>query len=159
MEEDEVAGRSDNVVLVPQRVGQTLDNVEKPFAAGRNMRAVLDVVRRPEALRCSIVTLIEERIERIQNNLYVSLFGGRSHGRTPLPKLILLISKDVYPLFRPALRPYMPVNDPSVRQSIRRLRNSDAQITNGYFVRAVFSASIRGLLRILLGYAPNIRTK
>jgi len=65
MKEDEVARRRDNVVLVPQRRGQSLDEVEQPMPPGRNMRAVLDVVRGPKALRLGIVALIEERVERM----------------------------------------------------------------------------------------------
>jgi hypothetical protein len=50
VEDNEIAGRRRNVVLVAQRRGQGLDQVKEPVTAGRNMCAVLDVARRPEAL-------------------------------------------------------------------------------------------------------------
>src|SRR5690349_23070935 len=79
MQEDEVAGCGDNVVFVPQRRRQRFDEIEQPIPTSRNMGAVLNVVRRPETLRFSIIALIEERVEGIQNNLYVAFLGRRAH--------------------------------------------------------------------------------
>jgi hypothetical protein len=59
VENDEIAGRRRKVVLVTQRRGQDLDQVKEPVAARRNMCAVLDVARRPEALGGSVVALVE----------------------------------------------------------------------------------------------------
>lgn len=58
MKYDEIAGRRRNVVLVAQRRGQALDQAKEPVAAGRNMSAVLDVTRRPEALLGSVVVRV-----------------------------------------------------------------------------------------------------
>ena len=59
MENDEITSRRRNVVLVAQRRGQALDQVKEPVTAGRNMCAVLDVTRRPEALGGGVVPLVE----------------------------------------------------------------------------------------------------
>ncbi|MEA2894553.1 MAG: hypothetical protein QOJ84_168, partial [Bradyrhizobium sp.] len=73
MENDEVAGRRRNVVLVAQRRGQGLDQAKQPVAAGRNMRAVLDVTRRSEALGGSVVALVEKRIKRVKDGLDIAV--------------------------------------------------------------------------------------
>ena len=69
VENDEIAGRRRNVVLVAQRRGQGLDQVKEPVTAGRNMCAVLDVTRRPEALGGSVVALVEKGIKCVQDGL------------------------------------------------------------------------------------------
>jgi hypothetical protein len=69
MENDKVTHRCRNVVLVAQRCGQAPDQVKEPVAAGRNMCAVLDVARRPEALGGSVVALVEKGIKRVQDGL------------------------------------------------------------------------------------------
>jgi hypothetical protein len=91
MEDDETAEGRRNVVLVPQRIGQSLDEAEEPLTAGWNMCAVLDVTRGPETLRSIVVTLIEEGIKRVQNDLHAVLSRGSDHKRAPL-NLILLMS-------------------------------------------------------------------
>src|SRR5258708_15122834 len=87
MENDEIISRRRNVVLVAQRRGQGLDQVKKPVTAGRNMRAVLDVTRRPEALGGSVVALVEKGIERAQDGLDVAVIatwlGLCGHGISP----------------------------------------------------------------------------
>jgi len=59
MENDVVSLRYDYTWLVLKRRRRALDQVEQTVAARLNMRAVLDVVRRPEMLRCDIISLIE----------------------------------------------------------------------------------------------------
>src|SRR5258708_32743873 len=87
MENDEIISRRRNVVLVAQRRGQGLDQVKKPVTAGRNMCAVLDVTRGPEALGGSVVALVEKGIERVQDGLDVAVRAGRvgwcGHGVSP----------------------------------------------------------------------------
>jgi hypothetical protein len=88
MENDEITSRRRNVVLVAQRCGQGLDQAKKPVTAGRNMCAVLDVMRRPEALRGSVVALVEEGIERVENGLDAAVIAARlglcGHRNSPL---------------------------------------------------------------------------
>src|SRR5258708_18942975 len=88
MENDEIISRGRNVVLVPQRRGQGLDQAKKPVTAGRNMCAVLDVTRRPEALGGSVVALVEKGVKRVQDGLDVAVFAARfgwcGHGNSPL---------------------------------------------------------------------------
>jgi len=59
VENDEIAGRRRDVVLVAQRRGQGPDQVKEPLTAGRNMCAMLDVARRPEAFGGNVVALVE----------------------------------------------------------------------------------------------------
>src|SRR3981189_1836433 len=69
MENDEIASCGRDVVLVAQRGGQALDQAKEPVTSGRNMCAVLDVTRRPEALGGSVVALVEEDIKRVEDGL------------------------------------------------------------------------------------------
>jgi hypothetical protein len=41
----------DQVIFVAECIGKAANEIEQAIAAGRNVRAVLNVVRRPEALR------------------------------------------------------------------------------------------------------------
>ena len=63
-----------------KRRGPVLDQAEQPVAAGRNMRAVLDVARPPESLGGDIVALVERGIERVQHDPGAVIFGRRVHG-------------------------------------------------------------------------------
>jgi hypothetical protein len=68
--------------------GEGLDQAKEPVTAGRNMCAVLDVTRRPEALGGSVVALVEEGIKRVQDGLdaavFAAWFGLCGHGISPL---------------------------------------------------------------------------
>src|ERR1700730_13367775 len=48
--------------FVLQRRRKALDEIEQTLAAGLDMSAVLDIVRRPETLSGCIVTLVEQRV-------------------------------------------------------------------------------------------------
>src|SRR5882757_4289979 len=87
MENDEITRCRRNVVLVAQRRGQGLDQAKQPVTAGRNMCAVLDVTRRPEALGGGVVALVEEGIKRVQDGLDVAVFTGLDHGKAPRSKI------------------------------------------------------------------------
>ena len=69
MEDDELSSRRRNVVLVAQRCGQGLDQVKQTVTPGRDMCAVLDVTRRPEAFGGGVVTPIEKGIKRVEDDL------------------------------------------------------------------------------------------
>src|ERR1700675_3692449 len=50
-----------------EAVGHALDQREEALASRRNVRAVLNVVRRPETLRSGVVLLVEKRFESLQH--------------------------------------------------------------------------------------------
>src|SRR3984893_1360480 len=60
-----------------------LDKFEEPLAPRRDMSTVLDIGGRPETLGHGVVPLVEERVERLQDERFVLCFG-RGHGFTPL---------------------------------------------------------------------------
>src|ERR1700730_11469066 len=60
-----------------------LDKFEEPLAPRRDMSTVLDIGGRPETLGRGVVPLVEERVERLQDEHFVLCFG-RGHGLTPL---------------------------------------------------------------------------
>src|SRR5258705_831119 len=71
----EVPFRHDQSRLVFQRSRSTPDEIEEACTAGLDVRAMLDVVWGPVALRCSVVALVEQRVERIEYDILVR--GGR----------------------------------------------------------------------------------
>ena len=58
MDDDEVSLGYDYSGLIFERGRDALDQVEETVTARLNVRAVLNVVGRPETLRCRIVSLI-----------------------------------------------------------------------------------------------------
>src|SRR6202022_1871073 len=54
-------------VLVVEAARCALDQREEALASRRNVRAVLDVIRRPETLRSGVVPLVEKRFESLQH--------------------------------------------------------------------------------------------
>src|ERR1700675_900877 len=73
---DIVALGHDQLVLVAQRLGRRPDEVEQSVAARRDVRAVLDIAVGPEPFGGRVLALVEERIERLQDNRLVLLGGG-----------------------------------------------------------------------------------
>src|SRR6202035_2508916 len=65
VEEHIVASGKGKPVLVVQSFRGLFDQGEKPLASGRNVRTVLNVVRRPETLRSGVVPLVEKRVESL----------------------------------------------------------------------------------------------
>src|ERR1700694_4371873 len=65
-------------VLIAQSFRGPFDQGEKSLASGRNVRAVLNVVRRPETLRGGVVPLVEKSFEGVQDDLHVVGHGGAS---------------------------------------------------------------------------------
>jgi len=74
MRDDIVALCDDELVFIAQGIWRRADKVEQSLASRRDVRAMLDVLRRPEALCCCVVAFVEERIEGFENNRLV-LFG------------------------------------------------------------------------------------
>ena len=74
MRDDVVAFCDDELVFIAQGIWRRTNKSEQPFASRRNMRAMLDVLRRPELFCCRVVTFVEESIEGFENDRLV-LFG------------------------------------------------------------------------------------
>src|SRR5580692_6179239 len=74
MRDDVVAFCDDELVFIAQGIWRRANKVEQPLASRPNVRAVLDVRRRPEGFCCRVVAFVEERIEGFENNRLV-LFG------------------------------------------------------------------------------------
>src|SRR6202045_750223 len=74
MRDDVVAFCDDELVFVAQGIWRRTDKSEQPFASRRDMRAALDVLRRPESFCRRVVTFVEERIEGFENDRLI-LFG------------------------------------------------------------------------------------
>src|SRR6266849_9580230 len=64
----------DRSQFVLQRWWEALDQVNYTLAARLDVGTVLNVVRRPEALRSRVVALVEQRVECHQNQRLVSCF-------------------------------------------------------------------------------------
>src|SRR6266403_1258646 len=54
-------------MLIFESRRKALDEIEQALTTGSNVRAVLDVVRGPKPLGSRVVTLVEQRIERFQD--------------------------------------------------------------------------------------------
>src|ERR1700732_1902189 len=83
MEHDIVAAGDDQRVLVMQLFRRGLDKIEEPLAPRRDMSTVLDIGGRPRALARGVVPVVEERVERPQDERFVLCFD-RGHGFTSL---------------------------------------------------------------------------
>jgi len=70
---DIVALRDDELVFIAQGIWRRADKSEQPFAPWRNVRAVLNVLWRPEALCYGVVAFVEESIEGFENDRLVLL--------------------------------------------------------------------------------------
>src|SRR5260370_25770532 len=79
MNDDEVALGHDHPGLVFQRRRHALDEVEEALAAGRDVRAVLDVGRRPVAQRRLIVPLVEQCLECLKYEYLIPLLCRLTH--------------------------------------------------------------------------------
>src|SRR4029453_4524422 len=73
-----LVGEND-AVLVSQGRGSPPDKFEEPVAAGRDMRAMLDVLGGPVSRRSLVVPLVEEGIEGFEHKRLVRLFKGVRH--------------------------------------------------------------------------------
>src|ERR1700751_2821377 len=71
MRDDVVAFCNNDLVFIAQRIGRRPDQCKQSFASRRNMRTVLDVLRRPELFCRSVVTFVEESVESLANDRLV----------------------------------------------------------------------------------------
>ena len=71
MDDDEVPLRHDDAGLVFERRRCALDQIEEAFAARLDVRTVLDVVGRPKAFSRHIVSLVEQGVERLEDQCLV----------------------------------------------------------------------------------------
>jgi len=71
---DVIAFCDNELVFVAQRIRHRPDPSKQSFASRRDVRAVLDILRRPEALRRRLVAFVEESLKGFENDGLV-LFG------------------------------------------------------------------------------------
>ena len=71
VDDDKVAFGHDHARLIFEGRGRTLDEVEEAFAARLDVGAVLDVVGRPEAFSCRLVSLVEQGVECLKDERLV----------------------------------------------------------------------------------------
>jgi len=76
VQDNDIAFGNNDVVLVSRTCRQALDEIEKPFATGRYVRAVLDVLWRPKLLCCCIIAPVEKRLERLRTSALFSASLG-----------------------------------------------------------------------------------
>jgi hypothetical protein len=74
----------DGSVFVSQGRRRALDQIEEAFAPWRDMRAVLNVFRRPVPFGGLVVSFVEERIERLKDQRFVCLFDRLWHFLAPV---------------------------------------------------------------------------
>src|SRR5271168_1348505 len=79
MQHQHIAVRHDQTVLIFHPGRPALNQGEQPVAPGRYMGAVLNVVRRPELLGCDEVLLVEQGLERFEDECLVSLECRLAH--------------------------------------------------------------------------------
>src|SRR6202042_2623651 len=79
MQHEKIAFRHDDPVLVAHLRRSVSYQLEEAFAARRDVRAVLDVLRRPEPTGRREVPLVEQSVERLQHERFVLLFSRRWH--------------------------------------------------------------------------------
>src|SRR5258707_15519859 len=62
-----------------EAVGCALDQREEALASRRNVRAMLNVVRRPETIRSDVVPLVEKRFESLQHESLILFLDCLRH--------------------------------------------------------------------------------
>src|SRR5258707_625878 len=72
--DNEVSFGNHQTSFIMQSGWKRLDQVEQAFASGFDVRTVLDIARRPESFCGRIIALVEECVERLQDEGLV-LFG------------------------------------------------------------------------------------
>src|SRR5258708_7118407 len=73
--DDIIAFCDNDLVFVAQRGWRRTDQSKQPFASRRDVRAMLDVLWRPESFCCRVVAFVEESVEGFENDRLV-LVGG-----------------------------------------------------------------------------------
>ena len=66
VDDDVIALREDQAMLITEAIWKTAYKLEQPFATWFDMCAMLDILIRPEAVRRIIVALVEQRVERFE---------------------------------------------------------------------------------------------
>ena len=79
MDDDVVALRDDELMFVTQSVGCTPDQIEQAIATRLNVRAVLNIVRRPILLSGRVVPLVKQCVEGVEHQRFVFLLYRLTH--------------------------------------------------------------------------------
>jgi hypothetical protein len=69
--DDEIPFSHDRSGLISKSRRKALDEIEQALTTGSNVRAMLDVARRPKLLGSRLVALVEQRVERFQDQRFV----------------------------------------------------------------------------------------
>ena len=70
--DDEIPFRNDRSWLIFERRRKALDEMEQPLTTRCNVSAVLNVVRGPIALGRYVVSFVEESVESLEDECFVS---------------------------------------------------------------------------------------
>src|SRR6476660_1322961 len=92
MDNNIVALRDDKLMFVMQIVGCAPDQIEQSVATRFNVRAVLDIVRRPILLRRRVVPLVKQGVEGVEHQRFVFLLYRLTHNNLLMLSLLLLWS-------------------------------------------------------------------
>jgi hypothetical protein len=65
--------------FVLQRSWSAFDEIEQAVAAGFNMSAMLDVIGRPIALTCHVITLVKQGVECLKDKCFIFRFNRFIH--------------------------------------------------------------------------------
>src|ERR1700719_5262701 len=88
MDNHEISPGEYEAWLILQSGRNAFDEIEQTLSARLNMSAVLNVVRRPITFSRSIITSIEQRVERFQDELLVVLLCLPLHRNHLLPSRV-----------------------------------------------------------------------
>jgi len=83
VQDDKVPFGHNRSRLIPKSRRNALNEIEQTFATGRDMSAMLDLVRRAITFSCFVVTLIEERVESFKDKCFVFRFNRLTHPCSP----------------------------------------------------------------------------
>jgi hypothetical protein len=70
VQDDHIILGQHHVVFVSQGRRETLNQIEKTGPPLRDVRAVLDVVRRPQSFGGFVISLVEQRVKRHQSERF-----------------------------------------------------------------------------------------
>src|SRR5580658_2309288 len=98
-------------MLVFQFWRASLNQIEQPLSSRRYVGAVLNVFRRPKTFGSRVVTFIEQRVKRLQNQLLV-FFGSCFHHKSPSKIWLIFVFNPVKRVVRDAETPLRAENEP-----------------------------------------------
>src|SRR5260370_5904478 len=83
--DDEIPFTHTRSMLIFESRRKALDEIEQALTTGGNVRAVLDAVRGPKPLGSRVVTLVEQRIDILQDDRFVFRLNCMLHCYVSIP--------------------------------------------------------------------------